>query len=622
MLLLMEAAFYLFVSQRFPFISALLCIFFWIIRSKESAVHILLVIGLLAFPRWSDQKPEVHTGFVREIRSAYCIVENGEYRFLLYTGEELPYDSEIQFTGTFSQIDRQEGFFRFHFDDWCHSSGIHYGIDASSVTVVREHFSIRRLIQKRIDLAEDPVREMLKANLLNIKEKGNSVYEGGFSFSGLFLILDLLLKYFVDRKKRKIIMTVTAFVICVVYRFPVLVLMYLSSTLLSFTSLSRNDQSSWSLLIVLLICPGSLKTISFLFPAVLKLTSRKKDRYASFTASMMIQSLFFYDMKPLHYFMYGILKGISGVLRLISLIQLFLIRIPLIPLFLPLNSMMKAADLIALNGSVCGLGIVFFLPLIMSFLHLRDGAKKAAAALIVFQLAGLFHPFAEVTFINVGQGDSILVRMPLNSQNVLIDTGKPSQETVLRSFLKAKGIRKIHTLIITHSDDDHSGNMDMIINEFHPDSVITEHGQNPVCERPVMFDLNRISDDDENRSSVIQYFRLNGLRYLMMADADQFTEQSVISEYGDLQCDVLKLSHHGSDTGSCDRFLDTVRPSLAVVSAGSYSLYHHPSPEVIQRLLKRHIPWLETKQEGDISVICLPGFNLMLTSAGKISVLK
>ena len=97
----------------------------------------------------------------------------------------------------------------------------------------------------------------------------------------------------------------------------------------------------------------------------------------------------------------------------------------------------------------------------------------------------------------------------------------------------------------------------------------------------------------------------------------------MIRNYTNLHCDVLKLSHHGSDTGSCDDFLDQVQPRLGIISSGPYSIYHHPSPDTIQRLLKRHIPYLDTKVEGDITILCLPfHLNLLITSRGTISFLS
>ena len=233
---------------------------------------------------------------------------------------------------------------------------------------------------------------------------------------------------------------------------------------------------------------------------------------------------------------------------------------------------------------------------------------------LLFQLFGLFHPLAEITFINVGQGDAILVRAPFRTADILVDTGKPSQWNALNGFLEGKGIRRLNTMVITHADKDHSGNMDTVKKEYRPKQVITEHQPEIHAGMYTFYDLNEIRNEDENESSIVLFFRMNGKKILLMGDSTVHTEDTLVRSGIDLQADFLKLSHHGSHTGSGDLFLDTVQPKLAIVSSGAYEIYHHPSPETIERLNKRHIPYLDTKEEGDISVFCLPGCCLLLTS--------
>ena len=161
-----------------------------------------------------------------------------------------------------------------------------------------------------------------------------------------------------------------------------------------------------------------------------------------------------------------------------------------------------------------------------------------------------------------------------------------------------------------------------MIDTFHPKTVITEHHEPFSCGFLKLFDLNPIQSDDENESSITDYLLLNGMRVLLMADADKNTEEAIVLNYPNLSVDLLKASHHGSDTGSSDRLLNTAKPFLVIISSGAYSIYHHPSPKVITRLSARRIPWLDTKQEGDISIFCFPFFNVLLTAGGKIAIIR
>jgi beta-lactamase superfamily II metal-dependent hydrolase len=280
------------------------------------------------------------------------------------------------------------------------------------------------------------------------------------------------------------------------------------------------------------------------------------------------------------------------------------------------------SEKLCIPGSPLGLGLPFFVILAISFYRSEHAAKIWTGLYFSFLLTGLFHPFAEVTFINIGQGDSILIREPFNLNNVLIDTGKPSQYSALKAMLDGKGIRRIGTMFITHMDSDHSGNMEVIPKEYRVGRIITEHEGTTLSGSLVFHDLNSIVSEDENQSSIVLVFEMNGLKFVMPGDADQIAEEAIVRRFGNLKCDVLKLSHHGSKTGSCDLFLDTLKPRLGIVSAGAAHIYRHPSDETVQRLLKRHIPYLNTNDHGDISIFMIGPLALLLTSDGIVDVLS
>ena len=274
-----------------------------------------------------------------------------------------------------------------------------------------------------------------------------------------------------------------------------------------------------------------------------------------------------------------------------------------------------------LPGSIIGAGLPFFLIWILSFYRHEHFAKITFCSLIVFLACGLFHPFAEVCFVNVGQGDCILIKGPFLTDQVLIDTGRPSQYGHVLSALQGRGIRRLNTLFITHMDSDHCGNMEQIIKDVKVRNTVDEHQGTTYSSFYEFHDLNSIVSEDKNQSSLVLAFTLNGLDFIMTGDADMKAEELIAARYPGLQCDVLKLSHHGSKTGSCDRFLDLLQPRLGIISSGSYSIYHHPSPETIQRLLKRHIPFLDTKEHGDISILMIGPLRVLITSDGFVDLL-
>jgi competence protein ComEC len=164
--------------------------------------------------------------------------------------------------------------------------------------------------------------------------------------------------------------------------------------------------------------------------------------------------------------------------------------------------------------------------------------------------------------------------------------------------------------------------MDAVIGKYQPDTVLTSHHESMCTGKLCMYDLNDLVTEDENESSLCEYFEMNGVKYLLTGDINAHAEERIVRRYGRLNVDVLKLSHHGSHTGSSAIFLDSLQPSLGIVSAGSYSLYHHPSEEVLQRLLQRHIPWFNTREQGDIQIQAIGPWNCLLTAAGRIGIIR
>ena len=120
----------------------------------------------------------------------------------------------------------------------------------------------------------------------------------------------------------------------------------------------------------------------------------------------------------------------------------------------------------------------------------------------------------------------------------------------------------------------------------------------------------------------MNWISFNGRHVLLCGDGDAVSEEASVSAYGSLSVDMIKIGHHGSATSSSDLFLDTMRPELAVISAGSPSLYHHPSDETVQRLLARHIPYINTYEKGDITILGIGRKNILMTSDGMISILS
>ena len=290
--------------------------------------------------------------------------------------------------------------------------------------------------------------------------------------------------------------------------------------------------------------------------------------------------------------------------------------------------------------------VLLFFYIIALFYMFSRWENRAPFKAIIFLLIVLcfdwfssrFNPFGTVLFIDVGQGDSILIDLPWGNGTYLIDTGGAVQfgpeenqfsvgKEIVWPVLKARGITAVDAVILTHGDWDHiGGTLDLIdyieIGEvwISPSSYKKEtmeevvmNLQNefiPVQEKispfswtagNAYFELLYPQDNDYegNDDSLVIWAKFGGLTWLFTGDVEEKGEQELLSRYS-LKSDVLKVGHHGSHTSTSQEFLTNVSPTYAIISAGVNNRYNHPHPEVTQRITEQGAVMLGTYLHGAI----------------------
>ena len=246
------------------------------------------------------------------------------------------------------------------------------------------------------------------------------------------------------------------------------------------------------------------------------------------------------------------------------------------------------------------------------------------------------HPSWNMTLIDVGQGDSILLTSP-SGKHFLVDAGevgkRDSGKDIIVPFLHHIGVLQLDALIVTHGDADHFGGAASIIKTFPvkelwiSECARTEEKdawQNIIGDAlgrgiPIR-DIHRgftwseahfeilalhpyaIKCRDANTESIT--LRVKGASHsaILTGDLTVAGEKQIMNTQAFLKSDVLKLGHHGSKTSSSKQFLDRVQPKLALISSGKNNRFHHPSKEVVRRLDSIGIPYLNTAEQGSISV--------------------
>ncbi len=233
----------------------------------------------------------------------------------------------------------------------------------------------------------------------------------------------------------------------------------------------------------------------------------------------------------------------------------------------------------------------------------------------------------EVHFIDVGQGDSTLIKV--GEHAMLIDAGDNSEGTAVQSYLESQNVEKLDYAIGTHPDADHIGGLDVIVYKFdckkvfmpdvtsdtktYDDVVQALKSKNQKAQTPKIGKTYSLGDatftviapvkdygEDTNNWSIGILLQYGNNRFLFTGDAAKQAEEDMIDAGEDLSADVYKASHHGSKTGSSDDFLDKVNPTYAVISCGEDNKYGHPSAQTLNNFRSRGIKTFRTDNQGTI----------------------
>ena len=238
----------------------------------------------------------------------------------------------------------------------------------------------------------------------------------------------------------------------------------------------------------------------------------------------------------------------------------------------------------------------------------------------------------KVHFIDVGQGDSILIQTP-KGQNMLIDAGSNSKGDVVKEYLQEQGVNRIDVLVGTHPHEDHIGGLDVVIDNFDIGSIyMPKVAHTTKTYEDVLLAVKRkglkiksaaagmdiplegvdarilapeagLESDNLNDYSIVIRLVYQNTSFLFQGDAEKRSEEFILESNDSVEADVIKIGHHGSSTSSMPNYIKAVNPSIAVITVGKDNKYGHPHVETMELLEELGVVVYRTDENGTIVMV-------------------
>lgn len=242
-----------------------------------------------------------------------------------------------------------------------------------------------------------------------------------------------------------------------------------------------------------------------------------------------------------------------------------------------------------------------------------------------------------VTFFDVGQGDAALVGC--DGHYMLIDGGDADSSSKMYSALQSNNITTLDIVVASHAHSDHVGGLAGALNYATADLIlcpVTTYDSDAFVDFakyageitvPSVNDTYTLGDAkiqilgvngglETNDTSIILSIEHGENRFIFTGDAEREAEQAVLDDCANLEADVLKIGHHGSDTSTSYMWLDAILPEYAVISCGANNSYGHPTDAVLSRLHDAETAVYRTDLHGDITFIS-DGYSLSVDTGKK-----
>ena len=597
------------------------------------------------------------------IKGKERLIINYEYNDLIFGN--LSYGDKILVKGSIKAPSENKIPNTFNYKKYLYNKKIHYIVEAFSIDKIENNknyfYTIKNILYKRIDKLKSS--NYIKTFLLGDNNLNNEVKESYringishlFSISGMHisLIVNILYYYLNKVTYNKKIKYIIVDIFLILY----LLLSYSSSLFRSVImnilfsinyifklKIKKIDILFITLIISIIINPFIIYDIGFIYSYLISFflvifSGEKRSKIKNIIYTTFISFLVSFPITVYCSYEVNFISIILNII-LVPLVSIIIFPLAILTFIFPIldnilyyvTNIMEKMSVFVTNleftkviFSKPSIFLIFLYYLIIIFILKRNKYFYIFIILMTFHYhIPYFNSNFNIMFFDVGQGDSIFIRTPNNSKNILIDTGYNSytMKNNIITYFKSIGVRKVNYLIITHGDYDHMGEAINLVENFKVEKVIFNCGEFNELELELiqvldkkkikyyscikelnidnnkLYFLNNKDYGNENDNSSVIYTELNNHKFLFMGDASVEVEEDLIEKYNLQDIDVLKVGHHGSKTSSSKEFINEINPKYSIISVGKNNRYGHPNDSVLDNLENSKI--YRTDKDGSI----------------------